>query len=405
MRRVVVTGMGIWSCIGQDLQTVTESLRQGRSGVIFDPKRIEYGLQSGLVGNVPRPNLKPLLPRKFRATMSEDAEYAFMAVRQAIQNAELLDEYMLNNEVGLIFGAECNTERINGAKQMEIVHDSQLLEGNSLFKIHSSSATMNLSTIFHIKGINLCVAAACASSSHAIGLAQMFIREGLQDIVIVGGISEVTPLAAAGYEAIEGISLQNGSPQKACRPFDKERDGGIQSGGGAALILEEYDHAKKRGSNIIAELVGWGASSDGMENLTTTCGEGISRAIKRALLSANLSRNDIDYVCATALSDINKDRQEAIALSEIFGHTKTYISSTESMTGHENIMAGASKSIHTLLMMQNNFVAPNINLENVIDEAKDLNIARKTVFTTINTAIVNSSGMGGTNSALIFRKI
>lgn len=405
MRRVVVTGMGIWSCIGQDLQTVTESLRQGRSGIIFDPKRIEYGLQSGLVGNVPRPDLKPLLPRKFRATMSEDAEYAYMAARQAFEQAGLSDEYLRQNEVGLIFGNDANIHMLDYLPIMEEEHDSMLLGPSALFKGETSSVTMNLGTIFHLKGINFCVGAACASSSHAIGLATLFIRQGMQDTILVGGSCTLDRRGSAAADAIDALSHQNDTPQEAMMPFDTNRDGFVPSGGAAALVLEEYEHAIARGATILAEVGGYGFSSNGIEDISMPSAEGEYIAMKRALDDASMQPSDIDYVNAHATSTIAGDIEEAKALTRLFAPSSPYISSTKSMTGHENWMAGASEAVYSILMMQNNFVAPNINLENVIDEAKNLNIARETIYTPIRTVLSNSSGMGGTNSALVFRKI
>lgn len=418
MRRVVVTGMGIWSCIGQDLQTVTESLKQGRSGVILDPKRIEYGLHSGLVGNVPRPDLKSLLPRKFRATMSEDAEYAYMAARQAFELSSITGEYLLQNEVGIIFGNDANMHMLDYMPIMEEEHDSMMLGPNALFQGETSSVTMNLSSIFHIKGINLCVGAACASSSHAIGLATMLIRQGLQNTILAGGSCSVDMRGAAATDALEAISHRNDAPQLASRPFNEERDGMIPSGGAAALVLEEYEHAVARGATILAEVVGYGFSSNGIDEISMPSADGEYIAMKRALVDAGLQPSDIGYVNAHATSTIAGDIEEAKALTRLFVeenkiinhksaiiNRKPYVSSTKSMTGHENWMAGASEAVYSILMMQNGFVAPNINLEHIIDEAKDLNIVRETIYTPLNTVLSNSSGMGGTNSALIFKKI
>lgn len=405
MKRVVVTGMGIWSCIGQNLQTVTESLKEGRSGIVFDPKRIEYGLHSGLVGNVPRPDLKPFLPRKFRATMSEDSEYAYMAARQAFEQAGLSDEYLRQNEVGIIFGNDGNaSEMIGPYLTMEQERDSLMIGPTALFRAETSSVTMNLSSIFHIRGINCCVGAACSSSSHAIGIASTFLKVGMQSIILVGGTVETDMHGAASTDALEALSTRNDNPSHASRPFDEDRDGMIPSGGAAALVLEEYEHAIARGATILAEVVGYGFSSNGIEDISMPSADGEYIAMKRALDDAGLQPSDIDYVNAHATSTIAGDIEEAKALTRLFG-SKPFISSTKSMTGHENWMAGASEAVYSILMMQNNFVAPNINLENVIDEAKDLNIVRETIYTPIRTVLSNSSGMGGTNSALVFRKI
>ncbi len=406
MKRVVVIGMGIWSCIGQDLQSVTDSLKQGRSGIIFDPKRIEYGLHSGLTGNVPRPNLKPLLPRKYRATMSEDAEYAYMAARQAFEQAGIEDTYLRQNEVGIIFGNDGNTHMLEHQTIMEQEHDSLLLGPNALFQSETSSVTMNLSTIFHLKGINMCVGAACASGSHAIGLATMYIRQGLQDMILVGGSCTMDMRSACATDAIEAISLRNNEPNCASRPFDADRDGMIPSGGAAALVLEEYEHAVARGATIIAEVCGYGFSSNGTEDISMPSAEAELIAMQRALADANVQPAEIDYVNAHGTSTPVGDIEEAKALTRLFSGTKMpFVSSTKSMTGHENWMAGASEAVYSILMMQHGFVAPNINLRHKIDEAKDLNIITETVYTPIHTVLSNSSGMGGTNSALVFSAV
>lgn len=406
MKRVVVTGMGIWSCIGQDLQTVTESLKKGRSGIIFDPKRIEYGLHSGLVGNVPRPDLKPLLPRKLRATMSEDSEYAYMAARQAFEQAGINDEYLRQNEVGIIFGNDGNTNIIESSSVMEKEHDSQMLGPCAIFRGETSSVTMNLNLIFHLRGLSVCVGAACASGSHAIGMASMYIRSGQQQMILSGASCEMDMYGSALAEAIGAFSMRNDVPRRASRPFDTSRDGLVPSRGAAALVLEEYEHAVARGATILAEVCGYGFSSNGLEDISAPSADAEYIAMKRAIEDAGLQPSDIDYVNAHATSTVTGDIEEAKALTRLFAGTKgPMISSTKSMTGHENWMAGASEAVYSILMMQNNFVAPNINLEHKIDEAKDLNIVTETVYSPINTVLSNSSGMGGTNSALVFKKI
>ena len=281
-----------------------------------------------------------------------------------------------------------------------------MLGPNGLFQSETSSVTMNLSTIFHIKGINMCVGAACASSSHAIGLAMMFIRQGLQDMILVGGSCTMDMRSACATDAIEAISLQKDEPTRASRPFDTDRDGMIPSGGAAALVLEEYEHAVARGATIIAEVCGYGFSSNGTEDISMPSAEAEYIAMQRALEDANVQPADIDYVNAHGTSTPVGDIEEAKALARLFRGTKQpFVSSTKSMTGHEIWMAGASETVYSVLMMQHGFVAPNINLLNKIDEAKDLNIVTETVYTPIRTILSNSSGMGGTNSALVFKAI
>lgn len=415
MKRVVVTGIGIWSCLGQDLQTVTESLKKGRSGIVFDPKRVEYGLQSGLIGNVPRPNLKPLLPRKLRTTMSEDSEYAYMAAQQAFKQAGISDEYLRQNEVGIIFGNDGNTHQMDVYETMKVEHNTFMLGPNAQFQSETSSVVMNLNAIFHLRGICLSIGAACASGSHAIGYAKLLINHRAQDLILVGGSTELNMHSAIGVDALNALSCRNNEPQSASKPFDANRDGYVFGGGAAALVLEEYEHAVARGATILAEVCGYGFSSNGLEDISTPSADAEYIAMKRALDDAGLQPSDINYVNAHGTSTPLGDIEEAKALTRLFAPkienresliaNRPFISSTKSMTGHENWMAGASEAVYSILMMQNNFVAPNINLKHKIDEAKDLNIVTETVYAPINTVLSNSSGMGGTNSALVFRKI
>ena len=405
MKRVVITGMGIWSSIGQDISSVTESLKRGRSGIIYNPKRMETGLHSGLVGNVPRPNLKGLLPRKFRVTMSEDAEYAYMAARQAFEHAKMPDDYLRTNEVGIVWGNDGNSCSIDSAEVLKESKDSFMIGPHAAFKNMTSSAVMNIATIFHLRGICINVAAACASSSHAIGLASLFIRNGMQHTILVGGSAEISSYGSMSVDAIRAISLRNNSPEQACRPFDKGHDGMIQSGGAAAIVLEEYEHAVARGATILAEVLGYGFSNSGTKEISMANHNAEYIAMNRALQDACISQDEIDYVNAHATSTPQGDKEEAIALSRLFAGRKAWISSTKSMTGHEDWMAGASEAVYSILMMHNGFVAPNINLEERIEEAKDLKIATQTIYQPINLVLSNSLGMGGTNSAIVLKKL
>jgi len=405
MKRVVITGIGIWSSIGTNVEEVTKHLQQGYSGIIADSSRLEYGLHSALVGNVPRPNLKGLLERKYREYLSRDAEFAYMAALEALKYANIDDHYLCNNEVGVLWGADGIAAQLAWNDQlMQAEKDSMMLGPTILFKSETSSASMNLSTIFHLRGINLSIGAACASSSHVIGLGKILIQQGLQDMILVGGSCEISKEGSATTDALEALSCRNAEPQLASRPFDQDRDGMVPGGGAAALVLEDYDHAVARGANILAEVVGYGFSSNGTGNISQPDADGEYRAMERALIDANMQPQDIDYVNAHATSTILGDIEEAKALTRLFG-SHPWISSTKSMTGHENWMAGASEAIYSILMMQHNFVAPNINLEHVIPEVETLKIAKETIYTPINTVLSNSSGMGGTNSAIILRKL
>lgn len=405
MRRVVVTGMGIWSCIGRNKEEVTDSLRAGRSGISYDEARKEYGFRSPLTGIVETPDLKALLHRRLRTGMSQEAMYAYMATREAFEQAKIDDQYLLDNEVGVLFGNDSTAlPTVEMHEQMLAKHDTALLGSGLIFQSMNSTVNMNLSTIFHLRGINFSVSAACASGSHSIGLGAMFIRQGLQDMVLVGGAQEVNPYAMAAFDALGTFSARVDEPTKASRPFDVDRNGLVPSGGAAALVLEDYDHAIARGATILAEVCGYGFSSNG-GGISQPSSEGSFIAMQRALNDAQLKPDDIDYVNAHATSTKQGDEEEAIALSRLFGGKRAWISSTKSMTGHECWMAGASEAVYSILMMQHGFVAPNINLEHVDPSAATLRLAQQTIDTPIQIVLSNSFGFGGTNSAIVLRKL
>ena len=405
MRRVVVTGMGIWSCIGRNKEEVTSSLRAGKSGIGYDEARKEYGFRSPLTGMVETPDLKALLHRRLRTGMSQEAQYAYMAAREAFEQAGVEEDYLLANEVGVLFGNDSTAlPTVEMHEMMLEKHDTALLGSGLIFQSMNSTVNMNLSTIFHLRGINFSVSAACASGSHSIGLGAMFIRQGLQDMVLVGGAQEVNPYAMAAFDALGTFSARVNDPTKASRPFDVDRDGLVPSGGAAALVLEEYEHAVKRGATILAEVRGYGFSSNG-GGISQPSSEGSFIAMQRALDDAGMSVDEIDYVNAHATSTKQGDEEEAIALTKLFGGKKTWISSTKSMTGHECWMAGASEAVYSILMMQNGFVAPNINLEQIDPAAATLNLAAKTIETPVHTVLSNSFGFGGTNSAIVLKTV
>ena len=405
MRRVVVTGMGIWSCIGKNQSEVCASLRAGRSGIGFDPARKEYGYRSPLTGIVETPDLKALLNRRLRVGMSQEAMYAYMVSREAFEQAKIDEQYLLDNEVGILFGNDSAMQStIEIHETMLAHHNSAMLGSGYIFQAMNSTVNMNLSFIFHLRGINISVSAACASGSHAIGLASMFIRQGLQDMVLVGGAQEVNCYAMSAFDALGAFSSRLDAPTKASRPFDADRDGLVPSGGAAALVLEDYDHAIARGATILAEVCGYGFSSNGV-GMSQPSSEGSFIAIQRALEDAKMSADDIDYVNAHATSTKQGDEEEAKALTRLFGDSRTWISSTKSMTGHECWMAGASEAVYSILMMQHNFVAPNINLERIDPCAASLRLARQTIETPVRTVLSNSFGFGGTNSAIILQRL
>ena len=251
MRRVVITGAGIWSCLGTDLAQVCASLHAGRSGIGLDEERLKYGYRSGLTGIVERPRLKGVLDRRLRTGLSEEAEYAYMASREAFALAGVDDDYLKTNEVGILFGNDSSARPVvEAARIMDEKHDTELLGSGFIFQSMNSTVTMNLSTIFHLRGINFTVSAACASGSHAVGMGYFLIRHGLQDMVLCGGAQEVNQYAMATFDALGTFSTRMDRPQAASRPFDRDRDGLVPGGGAAALVLEDYEHAVKRGATI-----------------------------------------------------------------------------------------------------------------------------------------------------------
>lgn len=404
-RRVVVTGMGIWSCLGTNLDDVKTSLYGGRSGIGIEQERITYGYQSALTGIVEKPVLKGLLHRRLRVGLSEEAEYAFMAAREAFANAGIDEEFMMKNEIGVIFGNDSSAKPvIEAANIMAEKHDSQLLGSGLIFQSMNSTVNMNLSSIFHLRGVNFSVSSACASGSHSIGLGYLLIKQGLQDRVLCGGAQETNYYSMATFDALNAFSKRMDEPTKASRPFDRDRDGLIPSGGAAALMLEDYESAVKRGAPIIAEVCGYGFSSNG-GGISQPSDDGSVIAMTRALQDAGLETDDIDYVNAHATSTHQGDMFEAIALDRLFHGMHALISSTKSMTGHECWMAGASEAVYSILMMQHHFVAPNINFENPDEFSEHLNLATQTIETEINTVLSNSFGFGGTNSALVIKSI
>ncbi|MBW4906569.1 beta-ketoacyl-[acyl-carrier-protein] synthase family protein [Prevotella salivae] len=404
-RRVVITGMGIWSCLGTDLETVKQSLYEGKSGIGMQPERLEYGYRSALTGIVEEPVItKKMLDRHTRAGMPEEARYAYMSSLQAFAHANVSDEYLREHEVGCIFGNDSSAQPvIEASKIMDEKHDSAMLGYGLIFQSMNSTVNMNLSTIFHLRGVNFTISAACASGSHSIGLGFMLIKQGLQDMVLCGGAQETNYYSMASFDALGAFSIRMNEPTKASRPFDRDRDGLVPSGGAASLILEDYEHAKARGANILAEVIGYGFSSNG-GGISQPSDEGSVVAMTRALDMSGVKAEDIDYINAHATSTHQGDMYEAMALNRMFGGKHALISSTKSMTGHECWMAGASEAVYSILMMQNDFVAPNINFEHPDEYSEKMNLAITTVETELNLVLSNSFGFGGTNSALVLKK-
>lgn len=405
MRRVVITGMGIWSCIGESCSEVEQSLRSGKSGVGIDPLRTEYGYRSPLTGIVRRPSLKGILDRKQREFLAEEGEYAYMATKEAVENAGLDADMLEKCGAGIIYGNDSTAEAvIRGHERILEKKDTTLVGAASIFRSMNSTVTMNLSTIFRLKGINMTVSAACASGSHAIGLAAMLIRSGLQKVVIAGGAQETNYLSMASFDGISAFSMRTDEPARASRPFDRYRDGLVPSGGAASLVLEDYGHAVERGAVILAEVLGYGFSSNG-GMISSASAEGSEKAMRMALDEAGLSPDRIDYVNAHATSTVQGDMYEAIAIDRLFGRYRTPVSSTKGMTGHECWMAGASETVYSILMMRGGFIAPNINFTEPDEYSAPLNIVAETAKADIRCFLSNSFGFGGTNSALVVGRV
>ncbi len=406
MKRVVITGIGIYSVLGKNFESVNNSLYYGKSGIGFDPVRKELGFRSGLTGIIERPILKGILPRRLRVGLAEQGEYAYVSTIEALKYAGIDEEYFLKNEAGILFGNDSSSipviEAVDGMREKR---DTTLLGSGSIFQSMNSTVTMNLSVIFKLRGINMTISAACASGAHAIGLGYNFIRYGMQRMIICGGAQEVNAYSMGSFDGLSAFSIREDEPEKASRPFDADRDGLVPSGGAATVILEEYESAKKRGAPVLAEVIGYGFSSDG-NHISVPNQEGPTRAMQMAIKNAKINTSEVDYINPHATSTPVGDANEAQTLHKIFGNNKKLmISATKSMTGHEMWMGGASEIIYSILMMKNDFVAPSLNFETPDEYSEKLNITKKTVDAKIDTVISNSFGFGGTNSTLIIRKI
>lgn len=400
--RVVITGMGIYSCIGTSLQEVRASLYEGRSGIIYDAERKKYGYRSALTGAVPAPQLKELLGRRERISMGEESEYAYMATLEAMATARIDADYLKTHEVGILYGNDSVAESvILTNERIREKQDTTLVGSGAVFRTMNSTVTMNLSTLFALRGVNMTISAACASGSHAVGLGYLLLQSGMQEMILCGGAQETNKYSMGSFDGLGVFSMREDTPERASRPFDASRDGLVPSGGAATLVLETYESAQRRGAPILAEVVGYGFSSNG-GHISTPNVEGPAQAMARALANASMQASQIDYINAHATSTPIGDANEAKAIHQIFG-SQTPVSSTKSMTGHECWMAGASEIIYSILMMQHDFIAPNINIERLDEDSQKLNIITHTQERPIKAFLSNSFGFGGTNSALVVK--
>ncbi len=401
--RVVITGLGIWSCIGKNIGEVRDSLWNGRPGIVLDPARKELGFRSALTGKVEMPELKGLLSRAQRNYMPEQAKYAYCATSEALRNARIDQDWLDSHEVGILYGGDSSVEpAVKAVDTVRGKRDTVMCGSGAIFQSMNSTVTMNLSCIFHLKGINMTVSGACASGSHAIGLASLLIADGLQDMVVCGGAQEVNPWAVCSFDGISAFSTREDAPEQASRPFDRDRDGLVPSGGAATVILESYESALRRGAPILAEVLGYGFSSNG-DHISSPNVDGPVRSLEMALRRSGLHASDIGYINAHATSTHVGDANEAKALLKVFGERSVEVTSSKSQTGHEMWMAGASEVIYSLLMMKGGFIAPNLNFENPDEDSAHLLIPSVRVEKRFDTFLSNSFGFGGTNSSLIIR--
>lgn len=404
-QRVVITGMGIYSCIGKNKEEVLQSLFEGKSGIGIAPDRKEMGYRSSLCGILEKPNLKGMLDRRQRLCLPEHGQYAFLATSEALAQAGIDKEFLFNNEVGILYGNDSSAEAvITGVDIIREKKNTVLVGSGNIFQSMNSTITMNLATIFNLRGINFTVSGACASGSHAIGMGYMLIKQGLQDCIICGGAEEVNKYSVGNFDALNAFSTREDEPLKASRPFDKNRDGLVPSGGAATVILESYESAIKRGAKILGEVVGYGFSSNG-DHISVPNVDGPKRSLQMAIRDANIDMTEIKYVNAHATSTPIGDMNEAKAIAEVFGENKPYVASTKSLTGHEMWMAGASEIVYSMLMMQNNFIAANLNFEEPDEASACINIPKERIDMEFDTFLSNSFGFGGTNSTLIIKKL
>lgn len=404
-KRVVITGMGIWSCLGTTLDEVRHSLYTGKSGIIFSPERKAAGFRSALCADIPRPDLKPFVSRNQRQFMPEEAQYAYMATRQALENARLDMDYIGQHEVGLIYGNDSVAEAtMHALDKFRQSGDTTACGSGAIFQSMNSTVTMNLACLFRLRGINLTASAACASGSHSVGLAYLLIREGLQDCVVCGGAQEANMYGVAAFDGIQSFSVREAEPTHASRPFDRNRDGLVPGGGAATLVLESYEHAIQRGAPIWGEIVGWGFSGNG-DHISTPNVDGPARSLELCLKNSGVTPSEVGYINAHATSTRIGDSREAQAIARIFGERCVPVTSTKSQTGHEMWMAGASELIYSILMMKNGFIAASLNFENPDEETACIQVLPERRETHFDLFLSNSFGFGGTNSTLIVKNM
>jgi len=402
MNRVVVTGMGIVSSLGNNKSEVLESLKKAKSGIEFSEKYAEMGLRSHVHGSISEINTKDVIDRKMLRFMADAAIYNAIALDEAIKQSGLSEEMVSHERTGLIMGS-------GGASNVNVIDSADILREKGIKRVGpyrvpramGSTTSACLSTLFKIKGINYSISSACSTSAHCIGNAMEQIQMGKQDVVFAGGGEELDWSLTMLFDAMGALSSKyNDTPEKASRAYDTNRDGFVISGGGGALVLESLEHAEARGAHIIAELVGYGATSDGYD-MVAPSGEGAKRCMELAISTVNGS---IDYINAHGTSTPVGDMKELQAIKQVFNSKIPLIGSTKSLSGHALGAAGVNESIYSLLMLENDFVAESVNIETLDKEAEGMPIVRKTTQLKLNRILSNSFGFGGTNACLVFER-
>jgi 3-oxoacyl-[acyl-carrier-protein] synthase I len=403
MRRVVITGMGIVSCIGNNVQSVLDSLKNGKSGIRFKEEYLKVGMRSHVAG-YPQIDLKDLIDRKIKRFMGDAAAYAYISMQQAIDDSGLTSEMVSNDKTGLIASS-------GGASSANLIEAADILRTKGIRRVGpymvprtmGSTVSACLATPFKIRGINYSISSACATSSHCIGAAMEQIQFGKQNIVFAGGGEEEHWSLSMLFDGMGALSTKyNDTPELASRPYDQDRDGFVIAGGGGMLVLEELEHAKARGAKIYAELVGYAANSDGYD-MVAPSGEGAQRCMKLALETVD---SKIDYINMHGTSTPVGDSKEVDAVKGVFTDQIPPLSSTKSLTGHSLGATGVQEAIYTLLMMEHNFIAASANIQTLDEKLSGIPIVtsrRDNV--DVNTAMSNNFGFGGTNASLVFKKI
>ena len=403
MRRAVITGFGVISSIGNNKEEVLASLKAGKSGIVATPEFIEANMRSHVAGTI-KLNPAELIDRKIFRFMGDAAAYAYLSMKEAIEDSGLTEEQISNDRTGLVIGAGTGSARnqVAACDAARGPRGVKAIGPYAVTKTMASSVSACLATPYKIRGVNYSLSSACETSAHCIGHAWELIQLGKQDVVFAGGAEELCWEGATQFDAMGALSTKyNDTPEKASRAYDANRDGFVISGGGAVVVVEELEHALARGAKIYAEIVGYGATSDGYD-MVAPSGEGAERCMKQALATVD---TPIDYINVHGTSTPVGDVKELGAIRNVFGDHQPAISSTKSMTGHSLGAAGAHEAIYSLIMLHNDFIAPSINIETLDPQAEGLNIVTETVENAgLQTVMSNSFGFGGTNATLVFKR-